>query len=86
VRVDEVAEVLSVSPMFSWREAAFTAAYADKAPEVFASRSPMERAILALISPHLLTSELEYLQNNTFKVQFHDFDWRLNDLTGGRKD
>jgi len=86
VRVDQLNEVMSVSPLFSWREAAFTEAYADKAPEVFASRSPLERAILALISPYLLTSELEYVQKNTFKVQFHDFDWRLNDLTGGRKD
>ncbi len=86
VRVDAGAEVMSISPLFSWREAAFTAAYADKAPAVFASRSPIERSVLALISPYLLTSELEYVQRNSFKVQFHDFDWRLNDLTGGRKD
>ncbi len=86
VRVDQLADVLSISPLFSWREAAFTDAYAAKAPDVFASRSPIERAVLALLSPHLLTSELEYLQKNAFKVQFHDFDWRLNDLTGGRKD
>jgi hypothetical protein len=86
VRVDQVTETLSVSPLFSWREEAFTAFYADKAPAVFASRSPLERAVLALISPHLVTSEVEYLHKNTFKMQFHDFDWRLNDLTGGRKD
>jgi hypothetical protein len=84
-RVDSVAEVLSISPMFSWREAAFTTAYADKAPAPFASRSPLERSVLALLAPHLLTSEREYLEKNSFKVQFHDFDWRLNDLTGGRR-
>jgi hypothetical protein len=86
IRVDAVAGTLTISPLFSWREAAFTAAYADKAPETFASRSPLERAVLALISPHLLSSEMDYLERNLFKVEFHDFDWRLNDLTGGRKD
>lgn len=86
VKVDAVAGVVSISPLFSWREAAFTAAYADKGPAVFASRSPMERAVLALVVPHLLSSEMDYLERNLFKVEFHDFDWRLNDLTGGRKD
>lgn len=86
VRVDQVAGVMRISPMFSWREAAFIAAYADRAPEKFASRSPIERAVLALITPYLLTTEVEYLEQNNFKVEYAEFDWRLNDLTGGRKD
>lgn len=86
ISVDALANVVSISPLFSWREATFVAAYADKAPPAFASRSPIERAVLALATPHLLTSEREYLEKNAFKVEFHDFDWRLNDLTGGRKD
>lgn len=86
LKIDQVSAVVSISPVFSWREGPFTAAFADKAPAVFASRSPLERAVLALVQPYLLTSEREYLEKNAFKVQFHDFDWRLNDLTGGRKD
>lgn len=86
MKIDQIAGIVSITPIFSWRETPFTAAYADKAPAVFASRSPLERAVMALVSPHLLTSEREYLEKNAFKVQFHDFDWRLNDLTGGRKD
>lgn len=86
MHLDTVAGVLGISPIFSWREAAFTAAYADKAPAVFASRSPLERAVLALLSPNMLASEREYLEQNRFKVDFLPFDWRLNDLTGGRKD
>lgn len=85
VRVDGLQNTMSISPLFSWREEAFIAAYADKAPPVFASRSPLERAVLALITPHLLTSEVEYLEKNAFKVQFSTFDWRLNDLSN-RKD
>jgi hypothetical protein len=85
VRVDSLENVMNISPLFSWREDVFTAAYADKAPATFASRSPLERAVLALITPHLLTTEVEYLEKNAFKVQFSTFDWRLNDLSN-RKD
>jgi hypothetical protein len=81
-RVDAVAGELTINPIFSWREAAFSAAYAGKALPVFASRSALERAVLALMQPHLVTSEVEFLEKNTFRVRFHDFDWSLNDLTG----
>ena len=37
--------------------------------------------MLALIEPHLSGAEAQFLEKNTFKMQFHDFDWRLNDLT-----
>lgn len=72
---------LSVSPIFSWREAAFVA-MADKAAPVFAQRSPLERAVLSLIDPLLTPNETEFLRKNTFNMVFHEFDWALNDLTG----
>jgi hypothetical protein len=80
IRVDQAGNELEVSPIFSWREDAFVAALADKAHRVFATRSPLERAVLALIGPHLLTSEAEFLEKNDFKMVFSPFDWRLNDL------
>ena len=46
--------------------------------------SPLERALLAFVEPNLLTHEREFLERNDFRVQFKPFDWRLNDLTGGR--
>jgi hypothetical protein len=82
VRIDRAEGVVSASPIFSWREPAFVTGFADRAPARFASRSPIERAILALIEPHLVTSEREYLNSNQFRVAFHPFDWSLNDLTG----
>jgi Protein of unknown function, DUF547 len=85
-RIDSANGVVSLSPVFSWREAQFVAAYADKADSVFASRSPIERAALAFLDPHVFPSEREFLRQNAFRVTFHDFDWRLNDLTGGRQD
>ena len=80
VRIDPANNVVSMSPIFSWREPAFVASFADKANRVFAARSPLERAVLAIIEPHLFGAEAEFLEKNAFKMQFQEFDWRLNDL------
>jgi hypothetical protein len=82
IEVDRVNNVVRVSSIFSWRSAEFIEAYADKAPEAFAARSPIERAALGFIQPQLLTTEREFLASNQFKVAFKPFDWSLNDLTG----
>jgi len=82
IQIDPSANRVSVSSIFSWREKEFSAAFADRAPAVFAARSPIERAVLAFAEPRLLTTEKEFLDKNTFQVVYHPFDWRLNDLTG----
>lgn len=82
VFVDIQNERLSVNPLFSWREAIFTRSLANRAPAIYASRSPLERAVLSLIDPLLVPSEAEFLRKNTFRMSFHEFDWKLNDLTG----
>lgn len=81
VFVDSPNGRLSVNPIFSWRETAFVT-MADQAKEVYAGRSPLERAVLALIDPLLVPNESAFLRKNTFRMVFHDFDWTLNDLTG----
>ena len=50
---------------------------------MWANRSPIERAIVAMAYPHLLPSEKEVLEQNSFRMSFGEYDWRLNDLTGG---
>ena len=82
VFVDIHNERLSVNALFSWRERIFTKSLADRAEAIYATRSPLERAVLSLIDPLLVPSEAEYLRKNTFRMSFHDFDWKLNDLTG----
>ena len=77
---------MSTTPIVSWHEAEFVAAYGEKAGERFATRSPIERALIAFITPHLLPLEREFVDENRFKVVFQPFDWRLNDLTGGRNE
>ena len=82
VQVDAGNNLLSVNPMISWREALFTRALAHRAPAIYATRSPLERAVLALIEPLIVPSEAQFLRRNEFTMVFHEFDWRLNDLTG----
>jgi Protein of unknown function, DUF547 len=82
VQFDRDGGRMSVNAIFSWREREFTAAYADKAPAAFASRSPIERAIVAFVQPRLLTTEKDFLMKNMFEMVYKKFDWSLNDLTG----
>jgi hypothetical protein len=80
VRIDRDADLLSISAIFSWRQREFVARYADGADAQFAARSPLERAVLALVAPALYTAERELLQRNRFRVEYLPFDWALNEL------
>jgi hypothetical protein len=81
VHVDVLQGELRVSPIIGWHEAEFVAAYGDaEAAARFANRSPIERAVLALVDPVLLPSERQVLRKGDFKVVYQDFDWSLNEL------
>jgi len=86
LKIDRGAGTVSVTPIVSWRKADFVAAYDKGASGRYAQRSSIERAILAFIAAKVLPLEKELLEKNEFRVVFHPFDWRLNDLTGGRAD
>ena len=80
VALDQAGDQVVVSAVLGWRAEQFAAlAGADGT-----GRSPIERALVALISPALFPSERAFLSRNTFRLRYRDFDWRLNDLTGGR--
>ena len=83
VRLDQLTNKLSVSPIISWRAPTFITAYAEKAFEL-PKRTPIERAVIGFIRPYLLAAEEEFLKKNAWQLDYLDFDWRLNDLTGGR--
>lgn len=82
VQFDQPAKVLQVSSIFSWRRTEFIDAYAEKATDALASRSPIERAVVAFIEPRMLNAERDFLKRNDFKMEYLPFDWSLNDLTG----
>jgi len=84
LKVDRTAGQMSTTPIVSWHEAEFVSAYDKDAGGRFAARSPIERALIGFITPYLLPLEKEFVEQNQFKMTFHSFDWRLNDLTGGR--
>ncbi len=86
LRLDAAAGALVASPVFGWREAEFVAAYPGGSDGPYAGRTALERAVVAFIEPHVLPREREFLARNTFQLRFQPFDWRLNDLTGGRRD
>jgi hypothetical protein len=78
-RFDRNTNTLEINPIFGWREAVFVASFADRGTQ-WANRTPLERAVAAMITPHLFTTEREALALNTFKVVYREFDWALNDL------
>jgi hypothetical protein len=82
VQVDRGENVIRISSIFSWRERPFADVYGPKGDGVLTTRSPVERAALAFVLPNLTASEREFIERNTFKVEFSPFDWALNDLTG----
>ena len=86
ILIDRDADVMSLTPIVSWRESEFVAAFDPGEAGPSAQRSPIERAMVAFLMPRLLPLEKELVRKNTFRVVFHEFDWRLNDLTGGRPD
>jgi hypothetical protein len=84
-KVDALARKVSISPILSWRSAAFIKKYADNSYDL-PKREPLERAVIGFLRPHLLDAEEEFIKKNTFQLTYEPFDWRLNDLTGGRPD
>lgn len=84
-KVQLLAGKVSISPILSWRAAAFIKEYADDSFDL-PKREPLERAVIGFLRPHLLESEEEFIKKNTFQLTYEPFDWRLNDLTGGRPD
>jgi len=83
VRVEQLNGKVSVSPILSWRGPAFIAAYSDKSFDL-PKRTPLELAVVGFVRPNLVGPEEEFLKKNAWQLDYLDFDWRLNDLTGGR--
>ena len=83
-KLDRDTGALKVTPLLSWRGPHFVASFAGASgAEMWANRTPLERAIVAMAYPHVFPSERAVLALNTFRMSFGEFDWRLNDLTGG---
>lgn len=84
ITLDRMGVVVRVNQIIGWRDSEFIAAYADRG-WLKSARTPLERAVLNLIEPALFQSERVFLTENKFRFEYQEFDWRLNDLTGGRR-
>ena len=84
-KVSALSGTVSVSPILSWRAPAFIKEYADESFDL-PKREPLERAVIGFLRPHLLDAEEAFIKKNTFQLTYEPFDWRLNDLSGGRPD
>ena len=84
-KIDALSAKVSISPILSWRSAEFIAEYADDSLAL-PGREPIELAVIGFLRPYLLSSEEDFINRNAFQLTYEPFDWRLNDLTGGRPD
>lgn len=80
VQIDILSDRLVVSPIMGWREEAFVSAFGPIAAGRWPTRSPIERAIAAMVYPHLFNREQQLLERDTFRMEYGEFDWRLNEL------
>jgi len=83
VKIDRDKNIFEVTPLISWREDAFVQSFAEAGQAIWPNRSPIERAVAAMVFSHLFPSERDFLKANSFQMKYGQFDWRLNDLTGG---
>lgn len=84
--IDEARGTITVTPIVSWRQNEFIATFAMGPPPAggpeLQGRSPVERAVVTMVYPHLFDGEQQYIDKNSFQMTFGEIDWRLNDLTG----
>jgi hypothetical protein len=73
---------MQITPLLGWREAEVVSTFAARG-QMWADRSPLERGVAAMAYPEALPGDREFLALNTFRTVFGEYDWRLNDLTGG---
>jgi hypothetical protein len=86
LKVDRDRNVLEVTPLVSWREDVFVQSFAEAGRAMWPNRTPIERAVAAMMFSHMFQSERDFLKANAFQMKYGQFDWRLNDLTGGLPD
>lgn len=81
VEINRGLNTIKVTPLIGWHEAQFIRTFGDREKR-WGDRSPIERAVMSMVYPHLFPREQELLIQSTLKMVYGDFNWQLNDLTG----
>lgn len=81
VEINRGLNTIKMSPLIGWREAHFIKTF-GAGEKRWPDRSPIERAVMSMVYPHLFPREQELLTQTTMKMVYGEFNWQLNDLTG----
>jgi hypothetical protein len=81
VEINRGLNTIKVSPLIGWREAHFIRTFGEREKR-WGDRSPIERAVISMVYPHLFPREQELLLQTPMKMVYGEFNWQLNDLTG----
>jgi hypothetical protein len=79
VAVDPAAGTLTLTPLIGWRAPAFERTFLQGAGDRWAQRTPLERAVVAMVLPFLLPREQALVEGDTFRLAYGEFDWSLNE-------
>jgi hypothetical protein len=77
---DLAAGTVTLTPLIGWHASAFERTFVPKAGDRWSRRSPLERAVAAMVSPFLFNRERDMLAADAFTVKYGTFDWSLNEL------
>jgi len=80
VAVDPKGTTVTVTPLIGWRTAFFERTFVPAAGDRWARRSPIERAVAAMVWPFLFDREQAALAADMFTLQYGTMDWSLNEL------
>jgi hypothetical protein len=80
VALDRQARTMTVTPLVGWRSEVFVQTFAAEAGYRWRSRSPIERALAAMLTPVVFASERDFLAEDMFQLKYGEFDWSLNEL------
>jgi hypothetical protein len=76
-RIDRTSDVVYLSKILDWYGQDFTNKSVDAS--FFGGHSPTERAVLDFVSGYLSDADAEYLRRGTYRIDYLEYDWSLNE-------
>lgn len=83
-KIDRAKKMVYLSKIFEWFGQDFIERFLPESG--FTDHDPKQRASLHYVSLHVSDADADYLQNQTFRVKYLDYDWTLNEQPPKPKD
>lgn len=81
LRIERGEGKVYLSSIFKWFGEDFIKTYGTS--DRFAGKSDVERAVLNFVNRYVDESDRDFLLRGTYKIEYLDYDWSLNEQTGG---